>query len=149
MLNEVYQDSLFLKKEGKIKSYLLLQLCLIDGLSKKHYPKIKNNKERYVLYLKNRLEKQGFDRSYRIEEEKRIVHFSEIVYKYFRCFFVHEIDDRSNFNYGVRIEYDNPGEFWFDGLTIQDLVHKKFIVKADNLTKLLQIIIDGDLKIKP
>ena len=143
MIKEILNDAIYLHRSGRLKSSLLLLLCLIDAIAKKHYPKLGVG-DRYSRYLKNRFTKMGLNRSYRIEERGELIHFSDIIYKYFRCFFVHEADDRTDSDYEVQIEYDNPGRFRFGGLTLMDRPNKKFIVKCDNLIEILSEIIETD-----
>ena len=145
MLEEIYSDAHFLNENGKAKSCLLLLLCMIDSIAKQKNPTITSQKERYCSYLKSKLILFEEDASYRIEEKGECIHFSEIIYTYFRCFFVHELDDRSNTNYEVQLEYVDPGMFLFDGLTLMHRPKKKFIVKARKLIDLLFKIVESEL----
>ena len=80
----IYDDAIFLKENRRLKGCLCLLLCLIDALAAKHSPGKANNKTRYCRYLKEKLIEVGHDASYRIEEQDRLVHLSEIIYTYFR-----------------------------------------------------------------
>ena len=86
---------------------------------------------------------------HRIEEKDELIHLADIVYEYFRCFFVHEADDRTSSDYEVQIEYDNPGRFHFGSLILTDRKNGKFIVKSDNLIKILSEIIETDPILNP
>lgn len=143
VIKEILDDSIFLYKSGKSKSSLLLLLCLIDAISKKHYPQLRV-KKRYCKYLKERFIKMRLNIGCTIKEKGKVVYLDEIIYEYFRCSFVHEADDRTNRSYEVQIEYDNPGRFSFNSLILRDSPNQKFIVKADNLIEILFEIIKTD-----
>jgi len=146
MFEELYNDSIFLRSQNKLKSSVLIQFCLIDAYAQKYYPDIKDHKIRYCKYLKRRLAEHQLDTRYRIEERDQLVHLSEIIYKYFRCFFVHEADDRSDSRYEVQMEYDEPGRFRFGGLVLQDRVNNKFVIKCSNLINILELIVNKEIE---
>ena len=149
MIKEILNDAIYLNESGRPKSSLLLLLCLIDAIAKKHHPELSVG-ARYTRYLRDRFSEMGLNQSYRIEEKAKpretdkLIHFSDIIYEYFLCFFVHEADDRTDRDYEVQIEYDNPGTFRFNGLTLMDRPNEKFIVKCDNLIGVLSEIIETD-----
>ena len=143
MIREILNDVIYLNKSGRPKSSLLLLLCLIDAIAKKYYPQLGVG-ARYRKYLKAQLDKIGLTAMHRIEEKDDLIHLSDIVYEYFRCFFVHEADDRTNSDYEVQIEYDDPGRFSFDSLILMDRANHKFIVKSDKLISVLSEIIEID-----
>ena len=142
----LYEDSKFLKNNGRNKSCLLLLLCLIDGLAKRKNPSEGDNKKRYVSYLKEKLKLLDIDESYRIEEENQLLHFSEIIYIYFRCFFVHEGDDRELERYEVQIEYDRPKGFKFGkAVVLIDRKNEKIIFKSSWLSDILLNVVEIEL----
>ncbi len=143
MIKEILNDAIHLNESGRTKSSLLLLLCLIDAIAKKYYPQLGVG-ARYRKYLKEQFDKIGLTATHRIEEKDDLIHLSDIVYEYFRCFFVHEADDRTNSDYEVQIEYDNPGRFRFGSLILMDRANQKFIVKSDKLISILSDIIETD-----
>ena len=143
MIKEILDDAIYLNKNRRPKSSLLLLLCLIDAIAKKHYPLLSVG-VRYSKYLNDRLTENGLGGSFRIEEKDKLINLGDIIYEYFRCFFVHAADDRTSSDYEVQIEYNNPGRFRFDGLILMDRQNQKFIVKSDNLIEALIEIIKTD-----
>jgi hypothetical protein len=143
-IKEILDDAIFLYKSGRSKSSLLLLLCLVDAIAKKHYPQLRVGK-RYCKYLKERFMKMRLNIGCTIKEKGKVVYLDEIIYEYFRCSLIHEADDRTNRNYEVQIEYDNPGRFSFNSLILWDSPNHKFIVKADNLIEILFEVIKTDL----
>lgn len=124
---------------------MLLVFCLIDALAKKSYPTEPDNKKRYCRYLKNNLAKIGENSGYRIEEENKVLHISEIIYKYFRCNYVHEANDLVEKNYEIQIEYGQKIEdSVFNTPILMNLPEKKFIIKADYLLVMLIEIVKND-----
>lgn len=142
----IYDDAIFLKENGRLKGCLCLLLCLVDALAAKHSPEKTNNKERYCCYLKKKLVEAGLNESYRIEEQGRLVHLSEIIYKYFRCFLVHEADTRDDEMYEVQLEYDESGRFVFDAGILVDRSRKQFIVKAEWLVSILFMAVEAGME---
>lgn len=145
-MRKIFNDAIFLKENNRPVGCLLGLFCVIDALSKKYFPKEENNKKRYCDYLKTRLFPDGGYSEYRIEEEDKCVSIEEILYKYFRCNFIHEADDRASESYEVQMEYEHPGRFKFGGLTLQDFPNNKFIVSSEKLIPLLIEIIQNDPK---
>lgn len=141
----MFSDARFLNANDRKAGSLCLYLCNIDALAKKKYPDIKSNKERYTKFLCDELKKLNIDVYYRIEEKNKLVHLSEIIYEYFRCYFVHEADDRTHLEYEVQLEIESPGRFRFNGGILVDRIHEKFILKADWLINLLDSIIESNL----
>ena len=109
MIKEILDDAIYLNKNRRPKSSLLLLLCLIDAIAKKHYPLLSVG-VRYSKYLNDRLTENGLGGSFRIEEKDKLINLGDIIYEYFRCFFVHAADDRTSSDYEVQIEYNNNGK---------------------------------------
>lgn len=145
VMNGLYSDAVFLRQNGRLRGCLCLLLCLIDGLAKQEYPTISQNRERYVKYLKSKLESLGIDEIVRIEEKDDLLHLADIIYEYFRCNMVHEGDSRDSLDYEVQIEYEESGRFRFNGKSLIDRVNMKLIYKAGWLADILFQIIEGDL----
>lgn len=140
------EDALFLREHGRAQGCLALLLCLVDALAAKCYPGTGDNKVRYCKYLKDRLVDLGHDESYRIEEKDRLVHLSEIVYKYFRCSLVHEGDTRESTEYEVQLKYQpNPRAAFGAGILV-DRPNEQFVVQADWLIDLLCAVTDVNLE---
>ncbi len=136
-LSWMHEDALFLREHGRRQGCLALLLCLVDALAAKRYPGKGNNKSRYCRYLKECLVDLGHDESFRIEEKKRLVHLSEIIYTYFRCFLVHEGDTLERAEYEVQLKYQpNPRSAFGAGILI-DRQKEQFVVQADWLIDLL------------
>ncbi|MDP8258932.1 MAG: hypothetical protein P9L90_05880 [Candidatus Aadella gelida] len=113
-------------------------------LLKKNNPEEPDNRVRYTSYLRNKLQKLGIDKSYRIEEKSKLIHLSEIVYEYFRCFFVHEGDSRDHDIYEVQIDYTGVS-FKFGGGVLMDRVNEKIKVRADWLIDILFKIAENSI----
>lgn len=141
MINKLYDTSLYLADHNKYEGCLLIQLCLIDALAKKHYPNETNNQTRYCNYLKQRLNDIGIDEGYRVEEKNNILHLSEIIYNYFRCYLVHE----ANSNNEVYIEFNQPDII---NRVEMDLGAKKLIIGCLRLIEVLSKIISEDIFFK-
>ena len=140
------EDALFLRDHGRPQGCLLLLLCLIDALAAKRYSSKSNNQSRYCKYLKKRLVDLSHDVSYRIEEKKRLVHLSEIIYTYFRCILVHEGDTLVNTEYEVQLRYQpNPRSVFGAGILV-DRQKIQFVVQADWLIDLLLSVTDVSLE---
>ena len=140
------EDALFLHEHGRPQGCLALLLCLVDALAAKRYPGKDNNKSRYCKYLKERLVDLGHDVSYRIEEKKRLVHLSEIIYTYFRCFLVHEGDTLESAEYEVQLKYQpNPRSVFGAGILV-DRPKEQFVVQADWLIDLLLSVSEVSLE---
>lgn len=136
-LQWMQDDALFLRENGRPQGCLALLLCLVDAQAAKCLPGNSGNHSRYCSYLKKRLVDLGHDTSYRIEEKDRLVHLSEIVYEYFRCFLVHEGDPRDNTGYEVQLKYEpNPKSVFGAGILV-DLPGEQFVVQAEWLIDLL------------
>ncbi len=133
-------DALFLRENRRLQGCLALLLCLVDAQAARCLPGNSNNRSRYCSYLKKRLADLGHDTSYRIEEKDRLVHLSEIVYEYFRCFLIHEGDPRDNAEYEVQLKYEpNPKSVFGAGILV-DRPSEKFVVQAEWLIDLLVAI---------
>jgi len=136
-LSWMHKDALFLREHGRLQGCLALLLCLVDALATNRYPGKGNNKSKYCKYLKERLVDLGHDSSYRIEEKKRLIHLSEIIYTYFRCFLVHEGNTLERTEYEVQLKYQpNPRSVFGAGILI-DRQKGQFVVQADWLIDLL------------
>lgn len=131
-------DALFLRENGRLQGSLALLLCLVDAQAAECFSNTKNgNRKRYCDYLKKRLVDVGHDESFRIEEKDGVVHLSEIIYEYFRCFLVHEGDSRDNTEYEVQLKYKpNPKSIFGAGILI-DRRSEQFVVQAEWLIDLL------------
>ena len=141
-----YDDAMFLKENGRLKGCLCLLLCLIDALATKHSSGKANNKTRYCRYLEDKLIEIGLDEGYRIEEQDRLVHLSEIIYTYFRCYLVHEADTRDDEMYEVQLKYDESRRSVFDAGILVDRRRKQIIVKAEWLVGILSEVVEAGLK---
>ena len=146
VMDGLYCDAIFLKENGRKRGCLCLLLCLIDALAKLRLPE-SGNRDRYVKYLKSKLNGLGIDDSTRIEEKGDLVHLADIVYEYFRCNMVHEGDSRDSLSYEVQLEYEESGRFLTNGNCLMDRVNKKIIYKADWLIEILDQIIKSELKV--
>lgn len=144
MVNWLYEDIIFLRKNGRKKSCLLLLLCLVDSLSKKDRD-IGGNRAKYISYLKSRLRSMNMDKSIRVEEKGKLLHLADIIYKYFRCNIVHDGDDREDEIHEVQIEYDKKKGFMFDAGFLMDLANKKIIFKIDWLIDTLLEVVKKDV----
>lgn len=143
----LYEDAEFLKRNGRTRGCLCLLLCLVDGLAKRKHPSINGNRQRYTQYLKEKLAELGIDQSSRVEEKGSVVHLSDIIYEYFRCNMVHEGDSRESLNYEVQVEYEETGRFISaSSAKLMDRVNKKLIYRADWLINVLFQIADNELK---
>ncbi|KKM76341.1 hypothetical protein LCGC14_1381100 [marine sediment metagenome] len=87
----------------------------------------------------------GLDESYRIEEKNKLIHISDIIYEYFRCYFVHEGDSRELDSYEIQIEYDQPKGFKLDGNILIDRANEKIIFKSDWLIEILLMIVKDEV----
>lgn len=143
---EVYNDIIFLKKIWRKKSCLLLLLCLIDSLAKINYPNINWNKKRYCEYLKNKfISEKWYYREIRIEEKWKVVWIDKIIYEYFRCSFIHELDDRTNKEYEIQIDYLESIDFFTPTTLCVDRVNLKIRVNIDWLIETLLDIVIKDI----
>ena len=136
----MYEDAIFMKENGRLKGCLCLLLCLIDGLAAEAALRGENNKTRYCRYLREKLAEIGLDSTYRIEEENRMIHISEIIYIYFRCNMVHEADARDDDMYEVQLEYEASERYAFADGIIMDRPREKIIVKAEWLVDVLSAV---------
>ena len=110
-------DALLLKKNGRLQGCLLLLLCLVDAQAKERCSSHIGNRTLYCSYLKTRLSEIGHDTSYRVEEKNRLIHISEIIYEYFRCFLVHEGNTRDDPSYEIQLKYEpNPKSVFGAGI---------------------------------
>lgn len=139
------EDSVYLKNDGRKAGSLCLLLCLIDSLAKQNYPNENSNKRRYKTYLKEKLKAFNIDISYRIEERNQLIHISEIIYAYFRCYLVHEGDDRTHDDYEVQLEFETSGKFKFNAGVLIDRITEKFIIRVDWLIEMLEQIAHSEL----
>jgi hypothetical protein len=141
----MYDDAMHLKENGRLKGCLCLLLCLIDGLAAKESPREDNNKRRYCEYLKARLQEIGIDPGCRIEELDKVIHLSEIIYKYFRCNLVHEADSREEPSYEVQLEWQNSGRSAFATSNIlldrSNDQNNQVVVRANWLIEVLSQIV--------
>jgi hypothetical protein len=133
----MYKDAVLLKEKGRLKGCLCLLLCLVDALAKQKYP-TERVKVRYVRYLKERLADLCIDESYRVEEKDGVVHISEIIYEHFRCYFVHEGDDKTDDSHEIQIEYGQPGALKI----LIDRRNEKIKFTIDWLTIVLLDVVD-------
>ncbi len=145
MIRWLYEDAVFLDKNGRKKGALCLLLCLVDALAKQNRPSSEGNRLRYTTYLKDKMKSIGLDNSYRIEEKNKLIHISDIVYEYFRCNFVHEGDSRELDSYEIQIEYDQPKGFKLGGNVLIDRVNEKIIFKSDWLIEILLMIVKDEV----
>lgn len=113
---------------------------MIDSFSKKHNPNEKNNRKRYTEYLKTRLSELDIDESLRVEEKDDLIHLSEIIYEYFRCYIVHESNDRTDNKFEIQLEFEPSGRFYSNSKILQDTVNLKTVIKADWLIEVLEEI---------
>ena len=79
MVHWLYEDAIFLDKNGRKRGSICLLLCLVDALAKQNRPPCERNRVRYTTYLKDKMKSIGIDSSYRIEEKNRMFHISEII----------------------------------------------------------------------
>lgn len=143
-INWMRDDALLLRENGRLKSCLILLLCLVDAQAKKICNRKNNNCSRYCGYLRNRLAELGHDVSYRIEEKGNIVHLSEIIYEYFRCFLVHEGDTRDNPSYEIQLKYEpNPKSVFGAGILI-DRPNEQIVIQAEWLIDLLLSVCEDE-----
>ncbi len=145
MIRWLYEDAIFLDKNGRKKGAICLLLCLVDALAKKNRPSGEGNRVRYTTYLKDKMNSIGLDSSYRIEEKNELIHVSDIIYEYFRCYFVHEGDSRELNSYEVQLKYEQPKEFKFGGNILIDRVNEKIIFKSDWLIDILLTIVKDEV----
>jgi hypothetical protein len=145
MIRWLYEDAIFLDKNGRKKGALCLLLCLVDALAKQNRPLSEGNRFRYTTYLKDKLKSIGLDESYRIEEKNELIHISDIIYEYFRCNFVHEGDSRELDSYEIQIEYDQPKGFKLDGNILIDRRNERIIFKSDWLIKILLMTVQDEV----
>ena len=137
-------DALLLRENGRLQGCLALLLCLVDAQAAQDSQGNNGNRSRYCSYLKNRLIDLGHDENFRIEEKDSLVHLSEIIYEYFRCFLVHEGDPRDNTEYEVQLKYEkNPKSVFGAGILI-DRPSKQFVVQAEWLIDLLLVVIEDN-----
>ncbi len=137
----MYNDSMYLYKNNRKASCLLLLLCCIDSLAKKRFSNEKSNKKRYTNYLHEKfIMTFEFEESIRVEEKNKIIPLEEIIYEYFRCNLVHEGNKLENLDYEIIIDYDN-----FRRKYLIDMVNLKLIFGADWLIELLSEIIKKEI----
>lgn len=145
MIRWLYEDAIFLNKNGRKKGALLLLLCLVDALARKNRPLSESNKLRYTTYLKDKMKSIDLDMSYRIEEKNNLIHISDIIYEYFRNNFVHEGDSRELDSYEIQIEYDQPKGFKFRRGILINRVNETIIFKSDWLIETLLTIVKDEI----
>jgi len=133
----MYDDALFMKENGRYKGCLCLLLCLIDALSSRYSSNTQGNRHRYCSYLEEKLSEIGIDVSYRVEEKDDLIHISEIIYEYFRCYIVHEADDRTNINYEIQLSFGKIRNSVFNSNVLIDRQHEQIIIKAEWLINIL------------
>lgn len=144
--NWMRDDALFLRANGRFQSSLTLILCLVDAQSKEYDQNTQGNRSRYCGYLKERLSALGYDRSYRIEAKDKVVHLSEIIYEYFRCFLIHEGDSRNDPNYEIQLKYEpNPKSAFGAGILI-DRMNKQIVIQAEWLIEILLDVCENETK---
>lgn len=143
----LYDDAILLRANGRARGCLCLLLCLVDALAKEAMPEVRGNRNRFVAYLKNRLQSVGLDQEFRVEEKNGLVHLAEIFYEYFRCYLVHEGDPRENLAYEIQVEYEDSGRFWFPNSgVLGDRINKQLVFRADWLTEVLLQVTDPAAK---
>ena len=133
----LFDDAQFLKDNGRQKGCILLLLCLVDAFAKRQFPDEGDNRKRYCDYLDLKFPKMGLGARYRIEEKDKLVSLSNIIYEYFRCYFVHEGDSRDKKEYEVQIEYGGPSRFRLSDSILIDRSSNQFLVKGDWLINIL------------
>ncbi|HEC40147.1 MAG TPA: hypothetical protein ENI29_18055 [bacterium] len=114
-------------------------------MAKQNRRSSEGNRLRYTTYLKDKMKSIGLDESYRIEEKNKLIHISDIIYEYFRCYFVHEGDSRELDSYEIQIEYDQPKGFKLDGNILIDRANEKIIFKSDWLIEILLMIVKDEV----
>ena len=124
-------DALFLRENGRPQGCLALLLCLVDAQARERFPSTAGNRSRYCGYLKKRLAELGHNEMYRIEEKDRLVHLSEIIYEYFRCFLVHEGDTRDDPDYEIQLKYEPDPRSPFGAGILIDRQNEQIVIQAD------------------
>lgn len=131
------QDALLLREAGRLRGCICLLLCLVDAQAHDTNPGETNNRARFCSYLKQRLREVGIDRATRVEAKDRLFHWSELIYEYFRCNFVHEGDARDGPTCDVQIEYEPSGRFLSDAGVLSDRVNQQIVFRAEALIDIL------------
>jgi hypothetical protein len=137
-------DALLLKTNGRLQGCLVLLLCLVDAQAKERCSSHSGNRLRYCSYLKTRLAEIGHDESYRIEEKNKLIHLSEIIYEYFRCFLVHEGNTRDDPSYEIQLKYvPNPKSAFGAGILI-DRPNEQIVIQSEWLIELLLSVCEDE-----
>lgn len=131
------QDALLLRDAGRLRGCTCLLLCLVDAQAHDAQPHEITNRARFCGYLQRRLRSIGIDRAIRVEAKDRLFSWSELIYEYFRCNFVHEGDARDDVSCDVQIEYEPSGRLWTDAWILNDRVNQTIVFRAEALIEIL------------
>ena len=118
----LYEDALFLRDHGRLRGCLCLLLCEIDRLSKEDNPNnFTRNGERYKDFLNRNFEKVNLA-NHKLANGRNLSSISEIYYKEFRCYLVHEGNSRDNPHDTIEINYRSSKRiFRFDEDNVSNL----------------------------